>query len=224
MTSGSGYNSHYLSETEILNFGNTVGQSPQFQDHPKSIYGATGGFLNEEFITCGGYILDELLANKCFKLGSEGPFVTMYKERFRAASVFLNPGKLWILGGADKYFDSLSSTEYIFADGRNHDGPPMPIGLTGHAMVKINQSIPFLVGGLDNDGFSNRTWFYDGKWLEGPDLQKARYQHSVGTLRDPVTAQVYIVVAGGWGMGMEILNDVEILSVTGTAWETGNLL
>ena len=54
------------------------------------------------------------------------------------------------------------------------------------------------------------------------DLQKARNGHSVGIIRDQVTNQIYIVVAGGYDGSY--LNDVEILSVTGNAWEPGNLL
>ena len=70
--------------------------------------------------------------------------------------------------------------------------------------------------------YSDKTWYYDGKWLEGPDLEKARNSLSVGIIRDSVTDQVYVVAAGG--SDGSILNDVQILSVTGTAWETGNLL
>ena len=224
----SGYNGQYLSQTEILNTGNTLDQSPQFQDHPKSISGVTGGFLNEEFITCGGDISGEGYTDQCFKLGSVEPFSTMIARRGYAVSIILKPGKLWILGGQSCGSSSckLSSTEYIFADGRNEEGPPMPIALYYHAMVKINDTTSILVGGLTGSGRSKRTWYYDGKWLDGPDLEKAKNGLSVGIIRDSVTYQVYVVAAGGASdddndLG---LNDVEILSVTGTAWQTGNVL
>ena len=78
-----------------------------------------------------------------------------------------------------------------------------------------------------------RTFYYDyisdtaeGKWREGPELQRVRGSHSVGIVRDPATDQAYIVVAGGHEYPYGgYLNDVEILSVTdGTAWKTGNIL
>ena len=214
--------SGHLSQTETLSIKNN-GDPPNYPDHPRKIYGATGGFLHKNFITCGGDDSVEGVTNYCYKLGSEGTFATMMSERYAAASVVLEPEKIWVLGGSNSNSSKLSTTEYIFSDGRNEEGPPMPIALATHAMVKINQSTSILVGG--NVGWfvkSKRTWFYDGNWIEGPDLQKARFQHSVGTLRDPVTDQVYVVVAGGYDGSY--LNDVEILRVAGTAWETGKLL
>ena len=223
MTSGDG-NSGYLSNTETIDFAGNNSEPSIYPDHPRIIQGATGGSLHQKFITCGGYDSDEGHTNKCYLLGSEEPFATMKRERWFAASVVLEPGKLWILGGEDKNRNTLSSTEYIFADGSNEEGPPMPIALMCHAMVKINQSTSILVGGYIcwSCDASKRTWFYDGNWIEGPDLQIARYDHSVGIIRDQVTDQVYVVVAGG--VVSYILQHVEILSVTGTAWETGNLL
>ena len=145
----------------------------------------------------------------------------MMKSRGYAASIVLEPGKLWILGGFDDNANILSSTEFIYADGRNEEGPPMPIALSIHAMVKINQSTSFLVGGrTGSGGYSKRTWYYNGKWIDGPDLLKARAGHSVGIIRDSVTDQVYIVAAGG----IPYTNDVEILDLQENKWEPGNLL
>ena len=230
MTAGlSKINSNYqfVSKTETLTIGNNSQPQSQYPDHQRKINGGTGGFLNQDFITCGGDDSDEgRITNKCYLLGSEEPFATMMTRRQHAASIIQEPGKLWILGGKSEYDGSssrLSSTEYIFADGRNEEGPPMPIALEYHAMAKINDTTSILVGGLIGSGArSKRTWYYDGKWLEGPDLEKARNSLSVGIIRDSVTDQVYVVAAGG--SDGSILNDVQILSVTGTAWETGNLL
>ena len=213
-----------LSNTETIDIGKNT-EPPKYPDHPRKIDAPTGGFLHQDFVTCGGKDLNEGITNKCYMLGSEEPFATMMKERLLAASIVLEPGKLWILGGYDggPYESSfLSSTEYIFADGRNEEGPPMPIGLSNHAMVKINDTTSFLVGGWTGSARSQKSWYYDGKWLDGPDLEKARNWHSVGIIRDSDTDQVYVVVTGG--RDGSNLNDVEISSVTGTAWEPGNLL
>ena len=214
--------SGYLSQTETLPIGDNS-DPPYYPDHPRRIDAATGGFLNKNFVTCGGYDYYEYTTKKCFKLGSEGPFATMMTKRKYAASIVIEPGKLWILGGV--HLSTLSSTEFIFSDGRNEDGPPMPIALERHAMVKINDTTSILVGGYGSGDYSKRTWYYDGNWHIGPNLGKARRSHSLGIVRDPVTNQDYLVVAGGYdGSFLNDLNDVEILSVTGTAWETGNLL
>ena len=125
MTSGYG-DSGYLRNTEILTIGNKDGQTPQYGDHPRKISGATGGFVGTILLTCGGYDFVEGYTEKCYKIGSEGSFVSMMEKRKYAASIVLEDEKLWILGGWDGS-SSLSSTEYIFSDGRNEEGPPMPI-------------------------------------------------------------------------------------------------
>ena len=222
VNSGEG-DSGLLSQTETLAIDNNS-ELPNYPDHSKKITGSTGGFLHHDFVTCSGDVSGEGTTNKCYHLGSEAPFATMITERKWAASIVLDE-KLWILGGYDENNNKLSSTEFIFSDGRNEEGPPMPIALTKHAIVKINDTTSLLVGGYTGSSLSvsSRTWYYDGKWHVGPDLKKARQSHSVGIVRDSVTDQVYLVVAGGSPNGYT-LNDVEILSVTGTAWESGNLL
>ena len=211
VTTGVG-ESGWLTNTETIDIGNNS-EPPYYPDHPRRLYAATGGFLHQDFITCGGAV-----TNQCFNF--DGPFTTMMMERKGAASVVLDNEKLWILGG-ENVSSIHSSTEYIFSDGRVEEGPSMPIPLTDHAMVKINKTTSFLVGGVDgmNTYFNYKSWFYDGNWIEGPDVQSYRDQASVGIVRDSVTDQVYIVLAGGFKK-----SDVNILSVTGSAWETGNLL
>ena len=104
----------------------------------------------------------------------------------------------------------------------------MPIGLCNHAMVKINATTSFLVGGWDGFDYIKKSWFYDGKWIDGPDLETGRYLHSVGILRDTATLRVYlVVVGGGYGYTYDAyhLNDVEILDVKQNKWwEIGKLL
>ena len=217
----SGNNDQTLSNTEIINIGNNS-EPLHYPDHPKKNYGATGGFLNKYFITCGGYVSGESITDKCYKLGSDGPFSAMMMKRIEAASIVLEAEKLWILGGRSGSSNSrLSSTEYIFSDGRNEEGPPMPISLNSHAMVKINKTTSFLAGGYSGD-YSKRTWFYDGKWIEGPNLEKGRMHLSLGIIRDFVTFHEYVVAAGG--SDGKNLNDVEILDVQENKWKPGNLL
>ena len=233
------YDGQSVSQTETLSIGSNS-DPPYYPDHPRKIDSATGGFLNQNFITCGGYDSDEGVTDKCYLLGSEEPFATMMTKRRNAASIVLDeklwilegssrsivlePGKLWILGGSDENNNILSSTEYIFADGKNEEGPPMPIALDRHVMVKINGTTSLLVGGwMGNSANNQKSWYYNDKWHIGPNLPKARNGHSVGIVRDSVTTQDYLVVTGGYNGSFQF-NDVEILSVTGNAWETGKFL
>ena len=221
----SGYvNSGPISNTEILKIGNNA-EPPQYPDHPRRIFGATGGFLNNDFLTCGGMDSVAEITDKCYMLGSEGPFATMRTKRWMAASIVLEDEKLWILGGISSSNSRLSSTEYIFSDGRNEEGPPMPITLESHAMVKINETTSFLVSGGNNDSwtYSKRTWFYNGKWIDGPDLEKGSRGLSLGIIRDSVTLHEYVVAAGGYD-GFILNNAVEIMDVQENKWEPGNPL
>ena len=145
VTSGYG-DSGYLRNTEILTIGNKNGQTPQYRDHPRKISGATGGFVGTILLTCGGYDIVEGYTEKCYKIGSEGSFVSMMEKRKYAASIVLDDETIWILGGRSSKI--LSSTEYIYSDGRKEEGPPMPIALYQHAMVKINETTSFLGRGL----------------------------------------------------------------------------
>ena len=222
-----GWQDYRLSKTETLTIGNNAQPQSQYSDHPRKIDGATGGFLNKKFITCGGDDRDEGFTDKCYKLGSEIPFATMMVKRYTAASIILEDEKLWILGGIrddNTHSGRLSSTEYIFSDGRNEEGPPMPIALVSHAMVKINQSTSFLVGGVTSQGISKRTWYYDKKWIDGPDLLQFRSAFSVGIIRDSVTDHVYVVRTGGTDGSYYLANDVEILDLQENKWEPGKLL
>ena len=101
----------------------------------------------------------------------------------------------------------------------------MPIVLDGHAMVKINETTSFLVGGGERNSmtFSKRTWFYNGKWIDGPDLEKGNRGLSLGIIRDSVTLREYVVAAGGVHDDIH-LNDVKVLDIQENKWEQCKLL
>ena len=220
-----------LKNTEVLNFDSKDAQVPTYQNHLKSMNGATGGFLENKFITCGGFggeLLQESFINECYKIETNVTSFhgNMKEKRHHAASIVMGK-KLWILGGEDENYDKLKTTEYISHDGKQEDGPDLPIGLMGHAVIQINEYNFMLVGGTNSDGFNsctNKTWFYsNGNWKDGPTLTNKRTDHSVGQIRDSITQDSYIVVSGGLD-GSKSLKDTEILKIGGSAWKTGKLL
>ena len=226
-----GYDETYLKNTEVLNLDSNDTQVPTYLNHPKSIKGATGGLISNQFITCGGYNggLDETAYIKeCYKIGKNDTSLhgTMKDRRAYAASILLTD-RLWILGGG--YFDSIEgrligliSTEYILQDGKQEDGPDLPFAIYDHAAIQINETHFMIVGGLHEQSYS-QTWIYsNGKWTDGPALLKSRFDHSIGKIRDSVTHMDYIVVSGG--RYSSLVKDTEILAIDGTKWETGKLL
>ena len=77
---------------------------------PIGVEGATGGFIGDSVIICGGYNYNNHdYVDKCYSLTSEkASLVThMSVRRGFAASIVLNDNTLWVTGGA------FASTEYV---------------------------------------------------------------------------------------------------------------
>ena len=214
-----------LKSTEVLNLGNEM--TPSFQDNLKSLNGATGGWVGNGFIVCGGYVDGEGYSKECHKIGKEETVKIgdMIMKRRYAASI-VEGERIWILGG---YGDSNSKTTSEFFsvnDGSSEQGPDLPIGLYRHTATKINTTTSIVIGGYTGSYYSAKTFFYShqiGQWINGPDLIQGRYDHSACFVTDSVTQESFIVVTGGYD-GSVRLDSVEILDKYGTVWTSGKLL
>ena len=49
--------------TEVLNVGTQEGPVPTYQDFPMPLLMATGGWVGNQFITCGGFIINSRVSN-----------------------------------------------------------------------------------------------------------------------------------------------------------------
>ena len=225
VSTGNGKDYVQQNNTEILNLDSEEAQVPTYHNHSQCMEGATGGFVANKFITCGGASDGDVL-NQCYEVGKTGTsnHGLMKQKRHEAASIVMKD-RLWILGGKDVDFNVFKSTEYISHDGSQEDGPDLPIALHAHAAIKINETNFMLVGGYDEHYNSrDNTWVYsNGNWTDGPALKKARNYHSVGKIRDSVTHKDYIVVTGGTE-NIFYFKDTEILEIDGTEWEAGKHL
>ena len=92
----------WVNNTEVLNFDSNNIQLPTYQNHPKSIEGATGGFIKNQFVICGGASNLVGILKECYKIGTTNISLhgTMKEKWFYAASIVLADNRLWILGGA----------------------------------------------------------------------------------------------------------------------------
>ena len=91
-------------------------------------------------------------------------------------------------------------------------GPPLPIGVYGHAMINLGNEKIIVIGGSTVSNNLNQTFVYNQNhvsWSWGPALNQARFYHAVGIVTDEATQEKFVFVAGG--KNLNILNSTEIL-------------
>ena len=92
-------------------------------------------------------------------------------------------------------------------------GPPLPIGVYGHAMINLGNEKIIVIGGSTVSNNLNQTFVYNqnhASWSWGPALNQARFNHAVGIVTDKATQEKFVFVAGG-NHYLDILNSTEIL-------------
>ena len=91
-------------------------------------------------------------------------------------------------------------------------GPELPIPLSSHKMVNLQDDITLVIGGYTNVNHLNFNEcckkvfiFYHkrNEWLEGPNLILGRFNHAVGVVTDEATWETFIIVTGGQGPSKE---------------------
>ena len=206
----SGYQTFgFFKETQIINLDGSENSSQNCQDgipYTLEVYGAVGGLLGEKPVVCGG-----LPANSvCYTLDEEWTRIPAISGRYHAASVQLG-SDLWITGGNPGPNPPTMSTEIVLEDGTVLDGLDLPMPLTGHCIIAIDNTTIMLIGGFDGENFRKETYFLEsGFWRQGPDLQIARDTHTCGILKDTDTFEEYLIVAGG-STSYDTLDSVEML-------------
>ena len=99
-------------------------------------------------------------------------------------------------------------------------GPELPRGVEGHAMINIGNDKTVVIGGITGSG-SAQTFIYNhnhGNWSYGPSLIQARIDHAAGIVTDEVTHETLTIVTGGIFSGV-FLKSTEILK--GGSWTLG---
>lgn len=210
----------YQSTSEIIDLTVKGGnQCKIWADFPRNLEGATGGFIGDTILICGGRHDDgqsKSYSDECYKMnGQTATLVTsMSTKRSFAASIVLNGTTLWITGGwSEDNGKRLASSEFIKINS-TVPGPELPIGINRHAMVAINSTSSLIVGGsLDVEVQLSSTYFYNQiarEWIDGPNLMQARRNHAAGIVTDEETKEKLVIVTGGYFIGV-ILDSTELL-------------
>ena len=195
------------------------------------VAGATGGLVNNTPLICGGLSLTSRTSNTCYSLKENDVIATtkLLANRTFAASIVINEDLLWITGGLDMDNNLMHLSSEFIETGKNNSvaGINLPKPLYRHAMVKVENYLTMVIGGLSlneandsNEVYSSVTYYYDHsnqEWTSGPLLITGRYGHSAFLVTDEVLNENMIVVAGGFFL--ETLDSTEILH--GDKWIAG---
>ena len=185
-------------------------------DYPLSVAEATGAFVNNKVVICGG----DGGGTKCYTLGKDENTWTlignMNTARVGAVSVEIN-NKLVIFGG--QRFAS-STEEFDVVAGTSTTGSDMPLAIIWSCAVKLDSSTVMIIGG-NSGGFLKSTYFYNHNektFKAGPDFIVQRRNHACAILQTKIGS--YVVVTGGWNG--DYLDSTEFLDLNEpTVWKAG---
>ena len=228
-------------ETEVINLEKNFEDNLVLNvilDHQKfqQKYGCMGEILQDVPIICGGYrplhryFKDIVVLNKNVTKSKKNQ---MLDRRAFGNSVKLKSNLIWLVGGWDRDFHNMDSTEFLTMDENcemiSRPGPKLPFTIRSHAMIKYNENSVILMGGAQNDQWSQKTWICSNYFREnedisvepGPDMKFVRHSHACAKM--VFGEKVYLVVTGGVGAHYrDYLKSVEILEVSETPmWISG---
>ena len=125
---------------------------------------SVGGVLKGHPIICGGRNQKgtrqcETLQD-CYDIRAQKKLSDLILKREAAASVVLDQDTLWIVGGHDSDVDS-NSSEFVRLEEPPIKGPNFPFTISCHTMVKVDENLIFVIGGIQEDCFTDKTWIVD---------------------------------------------------------------
>lgn len=205
------------------------------QDYPLTITDAVGGWLENRAVVCGGFCRQKkMYYNECYKMdpsvGNWSQIEPMPSPRAGAAAVVIGK-KLFITGGQTEPFLMTKTT--VVWDGDTWDqGPDLPISLTDHCAVQLDDRTTLIAGGRqrnNNDPFvSRRSWLYDWdseKWTEVGPMNWPRIDHSCAVVADDNGIEVG-AVGGTSSLNAQLtspeLQKMEIFDLKTKTWRLKN--
>ncbi len=232
---GVGYFSGYGFDTEVYDASAMEKQcnvADKYLTHERIL--GVGGFIYGQPMVCGGgekNLRENVhVYSGCEWLGSKPGNVPMREKRLRASSILITKQngieqKLWLAGGERLSKQPLRTTEFVSPVKRfAGPGPSLPIPLTGHCAVKLNQSTVMILGGRRAPRLN---WFFFDIEREvlsqGQRLSNHRYFHVCGQVALG-QGQKVVVMAGGYAPMTAKTGSSEILVRTNDGnlrWKNG---
>ena len=207
------------SPLEIIDLSNPNIKPVTIQvDESVSIFGSTGGILQNQPLICGGSNMFDEITSEISIIGMPNHCFEMIMPRFNASSIVLNESKLWVTGGWNHEDGMTNSTEIISLDQPPVPGPDLPFTVIDHSMVLVDPTTIYLIGGCQNgrESDANKTWIIDPtndfQVKEGPSLNISRVNPSCSKMK--IHGKIFLVVAGGSNYHGNAGDTVELLDTT----------
>ena len=138
----------YLNNLELIDLNG--GCSSYLPEYPISLAGATGIFIDDKIIICGGIDKYMHYHNKCYQLQHENySFQLVYsmKEKRSYAKSILTQSNMLVTGGNKGINQFIGTAEYINVQLGNNTAPmpdiQLPKPTSEHAIIKMNKTTAF---------------------------------------------------------------------------------
>jgi hypothetical protein len=211
---------------EVIDLSMPSSVCQDLPNFPYSGFGSVGELMQQDHpLICGGFG-----NNQCYsyKDGSWQEELSLAENRGYASSAPSpfpnNPFSMMISGGSNP---STSSVVY-FSEETWKELPDLPTQLTDHCMVKVSSSIVMVIGGIQDEEVSKKTFLLDTKenvWKNGPSLQQERGYLSCGLIRSAKNSSEFSIIAvGGRLNDGPRFSTTEVLDQPNGEWRQGPTL
>ena len=120
-----GENRGWAQHTEVIDLTNSYLKYDNLPEVSER-FGSVGGMVSGQPLICGGYnAYEDEYFQDCLNLGHSNNQMDLLQKRANAASVVLDNGTLWVVGG-ESGFNDLQSTEFISLYQCPIEGPMLP--------------------------------------------------------------------------------------------------
>ena len=216
-----------LSDVELIDPTNPDSNCEKQKSFPYNIIEMISETYNGNALVCGGLSDNNGPHSECYQYFQnswyEGPDHLSF-FRYRASSVLLDDGRIWVLGGDGEFGESTTS-EVLNSKGEFELGPVLPEPMQSHCTAKINSTHVFIAG----NGFDPQTQAYivdttkePFHFFKLPPMYYKRFGAACSVIIDPVHPNDYhhtkLLVAGG---NPPTYSSTEIYSFPDNQWIEG---
>ena len=215
-----------LSDVELIDPTNANSNCEKPPSFPYNVLEMVSEIYNGKALVCGGLSDKNEPHRDCyqyFQNWQPGPDNLAF-VRYRASSVLLDDGNIWILGG-DGDFGESTTSEILNSKGEFELGPVLPEPTQSHCTARINSTHVFFAG----NGVEPQTQAYivdtskeTFHFFKLPNMHHKRFGAACSVILDPIYPNDYrytkLIVGGG---DAPTYSSTEMYTFLSNAWTEG---